>query len=316
MAFSVLIIDPMHPSLMPMLQEMGLQPDYQPDLNHEEILARLPHYEGLIVRGKLKLDRSLLSQAKRLKFIGRAGSGVDIIDIEAAADYHIQVFNAPEGNRDAVAEYTLGVLLSFLHNITKSNAEVKNYVWDREGNRGIELREKTIGVIGYGNIGQQVVRRLAGFDCQVLVYDKYKMGCFKTPDYAREVEMDEIFGLCDMITFHIPLTNETQGMIDEAYLNHFRKPIVLINTSRGEILRLDALRHALETKKVIGAALDVLENEKLAAFTPIQKENFEFLRQANNVILTPHIAGWTHESYRRINEVLVEKIRLLFPELA
>ncbi|NJL11705.1 MAG: phosphoglycerate dehydrogenase [Microscillaceae bacterium] len=316
MAFSVLIIDPMHPTLMPMLQEMGLEPDYQPELKQEEVLARLPHYEGLIVRGKLKLDRSLLSQAKRLKFIGRAGSGVDIIDMEAAADYQIQVFNAPEGNRDAVAEYTLGALLSFLHNITKSNAEVKNYVWDREGNRGIELREKKIGVIGYGNIGQQVVRRLAGFDCQVLVYDKYKMGTFQTPTYAREAEMEEIFDQCDMMTFHVPLTNETRGMIDETYLNHFRKPIVLINTSRGEILRLDALRHALETKKVIGAALDVLENEKLAAFTPEQKDNFEFLRQANNVILTPHIAGWTHESYRRINEVLVEKIRLLFPELA
>jgi D-3-phosphoglycerate dehydrogenase len=308
MSISVLIIDKMHSSINTLLEEAGIIPDYRPKATRAEVLEILPQYEGLIVRSKLQLDKEMIDRATQLKFIARAGSGLDIIDVEYAESKHIQVFNAPEGNRDAVAEHTIGLILSILHRIPKSNQEVKNFIWQREANRGSELKNKTIAVIGYGNVGQELVKRLQSFSCKVLVYDKYKSGFAHLNELTKEADMEEIFEKSDLVTFHIPLTDETQHMVNLEYLQKFKKPIILLNTARGELINLQDLCIALEKGLVIGAGLDVIENEKLETLTPTQKETLTFLAAQENVILTPHIAGWTHESYVRINEVLVKKI--------
>ncbi len=304
----VLIIDEMHDSIIAMLKEAGLKPDYRPKATREEVLNILPKYEGLIVRSKMMLDKEVIDRATKMKFIARAGSGLDIIDVAYAVNKEIQVFNAPEGNRDAVAEHALGLLLGILHRIPKSNQEVKNLVWQREANRGSELKNKTVAVIGYGNVGRELVKRLQGFGCRILVYDKYKSGFEHLNTLTQEASMAYIFAEADVVSFHIPLTEETQGMVNIAYLQKFKKPIILLNTARGELIQLADLCQAIQQKRIIGAGLDVIENEKLHTLTKAQKESFQFLAAQESVILTPHVAGWTHESYIRINEVLVEKI--------
>lgn len=308
MSNSVLIVDEMHPSIEPLLHEIGVKADYRPKITREETLGIIANYEGIIVRSKLTFDKTLIDQATQLQFIARAGSGLDIIDVEYALSKNIEVFNAPEGNRDAVAEHTLGLILGILHKINKSDKEVRQLLWNREDNRGIELKHKTVAVIGYGNVGREVVKRLQCFGCKVLIYDKYKTGFSNNQPPTREASLEEIFEKSDIISYHIPLTPETKGLVDKDYLANFQKPIVLINTARGELVNLNDLCHALQDGKVTGAGLDVLENEKLATLTTSQKANLEYLAAHPQVILTPHVAGWTKESYIRINEVLVKKI--------
>jgi D-3-phosphoglycerate dehydrogenase / 2-oxoglutarate reductase len=304
-----LVIDPMHDSLFTMLAEIGWEADYHPDITREEIRQRHADYEGMIVRSKTIIDRDLLGEHPTLKFVGRAGAGMDNLDIDYLNQKQIYVLHAAEGNRDAVGEFTIGLLLTLLKNIGRADYQVKNYRWERENNRGEEIMGKTVSLVGYGNMGQAFAQRLSGFGCKILAYDKYKKGFGN--NFCQEAGMDRIFMETDILSLHVPLTTETRGMVNINYLNRFSKRIIIINTARGEIIPMADLVQAIENGKVRGAALDVLENEKINKLTPEQQQSFNYLAGKANVIFTPHIAGWTYESHIKINVALVEKIRAL-----
>lgn len=304
-----LIIDPMHDSLFAMLKAIGWHPDYQPGIARDEIKQIVGGYEGLIVRSKTVVDADLLGEHPTVRFIGRAGAGLDNLDLAYLSQKKIHVLHAAEGNRDAVGEFTVGILLGLMRNIPRGDAEVRNGTWEREGNRGEELMEKTVSLIGYGNMGQAFARRLSGFGCKVLAYDKYKTGYGSA--FCTEADMARIFTETDILSLHIPLTEETRAMVSIDYLSRFKKNIILVNTARGEIIPLSVLAEAIEKGKVRGAALDVLENEKINKLTPEQQQSFNYLKRKSNVIFTPHIAGWTYESHLKINVALVEKIKAL-----
>ncbi len=305
----VLIADEMHLSLMPMLEKIGYKTDYQPKITRNEIIENIGNYDGLIIRSKTFVDAELLTNAKQLKFIGRAGAGLDLIDIAYVESKNIAIFAANEGNRVAVAEHVLAMVLCLMNNILIADREVRNGVWQREKNRGYELMGKTVGLIGYGNNGNETAKRFKAFGCEVLAYDKYKSNF--SDEFVSEASMKTIFERADILSLHIPLTSETNTLVDSAFLLNFKKDIILINAARGEIVSLRAVADGLETGKIKGACLDVLENEKLQKLTSEQKKDFEKLSTSERVIFTPHIAGWTFESYMKINEVLVEKIASL-----
>jgi D-3-phosphoglycerate dehydrogenase / 2-oxoglutarate reductase len=304
-----LIVDSMHASLFSLFEQTGWEIDYQPEITRSEIKKILHNYQGLIVRSKTQVDRDLLGESPSLRFVGRAGAGLDNLDQEFLKSKQIRVVHAAVGNRDAVGEFTVGLLLSLLRNIPKSDAEVRGMIWDREGNRGEEINGKTIGVIGYGNMGRSFAKRLSGFGCKILAYDKYKQGFGN--EHCNEAQMDQIFREADVLSLHIPLTSETRNLVNADYIKRFQKNIILVNTARGEIVPLTDLAIALENGKVRGAALDVLENEKLGTLTEEQLQSFNFLKRRTNVIFTPHIAGWTFESHEKINVALVEQIKTL-----
>ncbi len=303
---SVLIADDMHLSIIPMLEKEGFTPDYQPQISRQELLNVIGNYQGLFIRSKTKIDVEVLNNAKQLAFIGRAGAGLDLIDIEAARERNIHVFAANEGNRDAVAEHVIGMILCLFNKINTADREVRQRIWLREANRGIELKGMTVGIIGFGNMGQALSERLRGFGVQVLAYDKYKQGFGN--DFVQEVSLEELLEKADVISFHVPLSAETRMWVNDAFLNQCKKEIFLINSSRGEIASVKSILTGLQTGKLRGACLDVLENEKMATLTPEQEATYEALFQLNNVILSPHVAGWTVESYLKINEVLIEKL--------
>jgi D-3-phosphoglycerate dehydrogenase / 2-oxoglutarate reductase len=304
----ILIADEMHLSLMPMLQSIGLEPDYQPLIRRDDINEILKNYEGLIIRSKTTVDKELLSNAQNLKFIGRAGAGLDLIDIEETQRLGIEIFAANEGNRVAVAEHVIGMLLTLMNKIHLADREVRQGIWHREENRGDELMGKTIGILGYGNNGKATAERLKAFGCKVLAFDKFKNDF--SDEFVTESTMQQIFEEADILSLHIPLTEDTLRMVNRDFINQFHKKIYFINAARGEIVVLDDLVEALENGRIKGSCLDVLENEKLNKLSPQQQITFDKLASSNRVILTPHIAGWTHESYVRINEVLVEKIKV------
>jgi D-3-phosphoglycerate dehydrogenase len=303
---SVLIIDEMHPSIVPGLLKLGFNADYHPEIGRKEILRIIPEYLGLIVRSKTEADRELIDKAVKLKFIARAGAGTDKIDVDYCAERNIMILNSPEGNQDALAEHATGMLLALFNHFHVADAQVRQFVWDREGNRGVELHSKTVGIIGYGHMGSAFAKRLAGFSCHVLAYDKYKTGYEDI--YVKESTMDDLFENCDILSLHVPLSDETRRYYNEKFFTGFRKPLWIMNTARGDILPLADLIRLLNTGKILGAALDVLEYENLPAMKNEDKLLFEELIKFKNVILTPHIGGWTHESYKKINDVLLEKI--------
>jgi D-3-phosphoglycerate dehydrogenase len=302
----ILVIDLMHESLLPLLAAKGLSADYRPGIKREEVYDAVGDYEGLVVRSKITIDEALLQRATRLRFIARAGAGMDQIDVEACRKRNITLFNAPEGNRVAVAEHALGMLLCLFNKLHLADRQVRGGTWDREGNRGVELMGKTVGIIGYGNTGREFARRVGAFGCPVLAYDKYQQDYGDA--FAEASSLEAIFEQADVLSLHVPLTTETLGWVDEAFLGRFHKSIYLVNTARGEIVPLAGLVAALKSGKVHGACLDVLENEKLAMLNPDQRVAFEALAASDRVLLTPHVAGWTHESYHKINLVLVEKM--------
>ncbi len=302
----ILIADQMHPSLFAMLEAQGWSYDYYPDFRRNDIISNLANYDGLIIRSKTRIDEEILTQAAQLKFIARAGAGLDLIDAEATDRMGIQLFHAGAGNRDAVAEHTIGMLLMLFNNLNKADREVRQAIWDREGNRGVELMGMTVGLIGYGNNGSATAQRLSGFGCQVLAYDKYRDNYGDR--YAKESSIAEIQREADVLSLHIPLTELTRDMVNAKFIAAFSKPFYLVNVSRGEIVNAKALVQAMKSDKILGACLDVLENEKLSQLTNPQQESFDYLRSSPYTVLTPHVAGWTHESYVRINEVLVRQI--------
>jgi D-3-phosphoglycerate dehydrogenase / 2-oxoglutarate reductase len=304
-----LIIDAMHPGLFELMKQTGWELDYQPELTRSEIKNIINNYEGLIVRSKTQIDRDLIGDAPSLKFIGRAGAGLDNLDLEYIKSKNIAVLHAAVGNRDAVGEFTVGLLLSVLRNIPNGNLQVREFIWDREGNRGEEIMGKTVAIIGYGNMGKSFAKRLAGFGCKILAFDKYKTDF--TDSNCTEADMKQIFVEADILSLHIPLTSETRNMVNADYINHFHKSIVLINTARGEIVPLKDLSDGIQSGKIRGAGLDVLENEKLTTLSADQLQYFNFLKAKPNVIFTPHIAGWTFESHEKINVALVDQIKRL-----
>ncbi len=306
----ILIIDEMHISLLPMLEEKGFLPDYQPTITKEKVLAIIENYEGIVIRSKLKIDRLFLEKASKLKFIARAGAGLDQIDLAETEARNIHLLNAPEGNRDAVGEHTLGMLLCLFNKFHLADRQVRKGIWDREANRGIELYGKTVGIIGYGNMGKAFAQRLLGFGCQVLAYD---IDMEKVSDYfVTKASLEDIFDSADVLSLHIPLSNENKAIFTESFFERFKKNIFIANTARGELLEMQLLKKLLLSGKIRGACLDVLENEKLTTLTPAQKEAFDFFAASENVLFTPHIAGWTVESYIRINSVLIDKITRLY----
>ncbi len=306
---AILIADEMHPSLFSMLQEAGFTYTYLPAIDRKTLLATLPPFQGLIIRSKTRVDAELLAAAPALIFVGRAGAGLDLIDLDEAGRRGIRVVHAGEGNRDAVAEYVLGTLLALFRNLLRADRQVRHGTWDREGNRGLELMGKTVGLFGYGNNGQATARRLSGFGCRVLAFDKYRQNY--ADEFAQAATVAQIRAEADVLSLHVPLNPDTRLWINDDFIKQMAKPFFLVNASRGEVASLTAVVSGLRSGKVRGACLDVLENEKLATLTPAQQANFDYLRQSDSVVLTPHIAGWTHESYVRINEVLVRQLREL-----
>jgi len=302
----ILIADSMHSSLFTMLKERGWTYSYHPEFKRQDIIDALPLYDGLIIRSKTFVDDEVMKAGRNLKFIARAGAGLDLIDLDIALMRKIQVFHAGEGNRDAVAEHALGMLLALFNNIIRADRQVRQGTWDREGNRGVEIMGKTVGIIGYGNNGGATAKRLSGFGCKVLAYDKYRDNYGDS--FAEESGLERIMQEADILSLHIPLTNETKFLVDEDFIDGFAKPFYLLNLSRGETAKLSAIADGLKSGKIKGAGLDVLENEKLNNLKPQQQEAFDYLCSLDNVVLTPHIGGWTHESYHRINEVLVRQI--------
>ena len=302
----VLVVNKMHRSIDPMMADLGWSADYRPTIKREEILQILPNYQGLIIRSKTVIDKELIDQGTSLKFVARAGSGVDQIDISALEEKNILLINAPEGNRGALGEHATGLLLALLHNINKASDEVKSSKWDREGNRGIELSGKTVGIYGYGYMGSSFAEKLSGFACRVIAFDKYKEEYCQRP--VHEVSLEHFERETEILSIHVPLTSETKNHFTADYLRSFDKLKFVINTARGGVLSLNAILQLLEEGKLLGAGLDVLENEKLDALTIEQQHVFEALAQREDVIMTPHVAGWTHESYVRINQVIVNKM--------
>jgi D-3-phosphoglycerate dehydrogenase len=304
--FRCLVIDLMHESLLPMLESVGVEVTYLPDIKKEEVPALLPDYQMLVVRSKMRITADLLKSAPKLQVLARAGAGVDNIDDGVLEARNITLINAPEGNRDAVGDHTLGLLLTLFRKITQGDKQIRQGKWLREENRGEEIGGKTIGLIGYGHMGKAFAKRLMGFDCEVLAYDHQLVENPYT--HVQLASLEELQQKAQVLSLHIPYTKENHHFINAQVLSGFQQPLWLLNTARGEVLDHAALVDALKSGTVQGAALDVLENEKLKTLTPAQQERFSYLMDHPRVVLTPHIAGWTQESYVRINEVLLQKL--------
>lgn len=302
----VLITETVHPILSQMLTEAGYSCTHIEKITYDEVAAMIGEYVGLVVRSRIKVDKALFDRAARLSFVGRTGSGMELIDTEYAQKRGVKCFNSPEGNCDSVAEQALGMLLSLLHNIVKSDRELRRYLWQRLENTGTELMGKTIGVIGCGNTGGALVRRLRSFGVTLLAYDKYKKG-FGT-EWLVESNMARIFAEADIVSLHVPLTDETKHLVNKDFIACFAKPIYLINTSRGEVVKTVDVLEALDSGKLIGAAFDVFENEKLSSFSEAEWEWYEALIRRNNVVLTPHTSGVSQEAAYKIAAVLAQKI--------
>ncbi len=310
----VLVTAKVHPYLIDTLAENGYQVLYQPAITYEELFHNVHGCVGLVVTTRLSIDRHILDNAVKLEWVGRLGSGMEMIDVEYASKQGIRCVSSPEGNCDAVGELAVGMLISVYRNILKSNLELREGIWEREKNRGSEIGEKTIGIIGYGYTGSAFASKLRGFGCKVLAYDKYRKG-FGTALVA-EATLEEIFQRVDVVSLHVPLSPDTRHMVDARFLQSFSAPVMLINTSRGSVVHTAELVEMLKAGKVEGACLDVLENEKLETMTLKEQEQFEYLLKAHNVILTPHIAGYSHEAAYRMASILLRKLGVVEPESA
>ena len=311
----VLHVDTNHPLLIKGLKELGCtnEEDYHSD--YRTILDKIHNYEGLVIRSRIPIDRDMLDRATKLKFIGRVGAGMENIDVDHANKLGICLFNAPEGNRNAVGEHALGMLLSLMNNICKGNREVQSGTWDREGNRGVELDGNTVGIIGYGNTGKAFARKLRGFDVEVLCTDIIPgLG----DSLAKQVSLKELQQKATVISLHVPLTRQTEDLIDDTFIQNTAHPFWLLNTARGKCVALNHLVNGLKLGKVLGAGLDVLEIEK-PSFEAIKAggaggpmEQIRALQNAGKVVFTPHVAGWTEESKIGLAKTIVEKVAAAF----
>jgi len=302
----ILLLDKNHPLITEQLSEKGFVLEEDFSSSYEQVLEKIHLYEGVIIRSRIPLDAHFLEKAKNLKFIARVGAGMENIDIAKAQELGIKLINSPEGNKDAVAEHVIGTLLVLMNRLFISSNEVKKGIWLREENRGEEILGKTFGIIGYGNMGKAVAKRLSGFGCKTIFYDiKPNL----SDEYATQVSLQELQENADILSLHTPLTEDTLYMIDEEFISKMKKNFYFINTARGKNLKTSALVNALKSDKIKGACLDVLEYEKTSFENlEMKSEDLEYLLNSEKAIITPHIAGWTHESKIKLAQVIVDKI--------
>ncbi|MBO6201462.1 MAG: 2-hydroxyacid dehydrogenase [Chryseobacterium sp.] len=302
----ILQLDKNHPLISEQLTAKGFVVEEDHVSTYDEVLKKIKDYEGIIIRSRIPLDKNFLTKASHLKFIARVGAGMENIDIETADKLGIKLINSPEGNRDSVAEHVVGMLLILMNRLFIASNEVKDGIWKREENRGDELLGKTFGIIGYGNMGKATAKRLSGFGVEVIFYDILPN---LSDEFATQVSLEEFQKRADILSLHIPLTAETNYLIDENFISKMEKNFYLVNTARGKNLKTKALVEAMEAGKVLGACLDVLEYEK-SSFENIEVENsdLQFLLDSEKVIVTPHIGGWTHQSKVKLAQVIVDKI--------
>lgn len=309
----ILLLDSNHPLITEQLLAKGFILEEDFTSSYDEVLQKINQYDGIIIRSRIPLDKNFLENARNLKFIARVGAGMENIDLETAKNLGISLINSPEGNRDAVAEHVVAMLLILMNRLFIASEEVKNGVWKREENRGDELLGKTFGIIGYGNMGKATAKRLSGFGVEVIFYDILPN---LEDEFAKQVSLEELQERADILSLHIPLDASTKYLVDENFISKMKKNFYLVNTARGKNVKTSALVDALKSGKVKAAALDVLEYEKssfenLDASTSLSarnKEDLQFLLESNQVIVTPHIAGWTHQSKEKLAQFIVDKI--------
>ncbi len=309
----ILLLDSNHPLITEQLLAKGFILEEDFTSSYDEVLQKINQYDGIIIRSRIPLDKNFLENAQNLKFIARVGAGMENIDLEIAKNLGISLINSPEGNRDAVAEHVVGMLFILMNRLLIASEEVKNGIWKREENRGDELLGKTFGIIGYGNMGKATAKRLSGFGVEVIFYDILPN---LEDEFAKQVSLEELQERADILSLHIPLDASTEYLVDENFISKMKKNFYLVNTARGKNVKTSALVDALKSGKVKAAALDVLEYEKSSfenldtstSLSTRNKEDLQFLLESNQVIVTPHIAGWTHQSKEKLAQFIVDKI--------
>ena len=308
----ILVTDKTHPVLQETLEAAGHAVVVDTTVTYDSLLEQIGQYDALVVRSKINIDRHFLDHARHLRCIGRVGAGMETIDVDYAESLGIRCLNSPEGNRDAVGEHALGLLLALMDNIARADAEVRKGLWQREANRGLEIKGRTVGIIGFGNMGSAFAQRLQGFECDIIAYDKYKPTGY-APTYVQEVSLDELQERAEVLSLHVPLTPETHHMVNHHFIQHFRHPFYLINTSRGAVVNTPDLVDAMKAERILGAALDVIEYEDMSR-DGLDLEHlhpaFQYLIDSPHTVLTPHVAGWSVESRYKLAAVLAEKIIL------
>ena len=305
----VLFVDTVHPILDEMLSQKGFECLHVEDKSLDEFQNELEKSQGLVIRSRFPVNEEFLDKCPNLKFIARSGAGMENIDIDQCNKRNIQLFNSPEGNRNAVGEHALGLLLSLLNKLHSADKEVKSGIWDREGNRGLELDGRTVGLIGFGNNGQAFAKKLRGFDVNILAYDKYKSNF--SDEFVTESTLEEIQQKSDVLSFHVPQNMETVDYFNNAFLEKMKKPFFLLNVSRGKVVKSEILVKGLKNKKIIGAGLDVLDYENGTfenTMLEIASSDLKYLLNSSQTVMTPHVAGWTEESYKKLSTVLGDKI--------